>query len=240
MQMSDYTAIIPARGGSIGLPGKNKRILCDHPLVAWSILFAKASQVFSNIYVTTDDPDIAAISSDYGASVPFLRSNSLSTGTAKSSDVILDVINRCGLDPHSIFVLLEPTSPFRTQSDLQSLINYFEDPTVNKVVSVTEAVSSAPPFCYQLDCSSSTLHKRPFIDATRELRRQDIDKYHFLDGSFYASRVSAFIDSPTFTNTTTSTIVSNYFSSFEIDTFDDFQLFEYIMSSIDLSSFYNP
>ena len=78
----DFVVIIPARGGSVGLPGKNIKPLLNIPLIAWSVLFARELPFVSRIIVSTDDSSIASVASRYGAEVPFLRDKKISTGTA--------------------------------------------------------------------------------------------------------------------------------------------------------------
>ena len=137
--MQEFVAIIPARGGSKGLPGKNSRILYHHPLIAWSILFATHHPAFKRVIVTTDSIEIANIARDYSADVPFIRSQDLSSDSATSTDVLLDVISKCSLPPCSNIVLLEPTSPFRLFSDFNNAIDIFCSSPHNKLVSVSES-----------------------------------------------------------------------------------------------------
>lgn len=230
----DIVVIIPARGGSIGLPGKNIKPLLDLPLIAWSVLFARSLQFVSRVIVSTDDSSIASLASQFGAEIPFLRDKSISTSTAKSSCVVLDVLRRCNISSDSIFLLLEPTSPYRSVDDYHKLIKLFEKPEVNKVVSVTQSISSAPHFQYFFDTSSNKLSSKLIEDVPTELRRQDVPESFYLDGSFYASRVLAFHENPSFVDTKTHAFVSNYFSQFEIDSLDDFVLLEAIISHLGL------
>ena len=110
--------LITARGGSQGLPGKNLRLLGGLPLLVWSIRFAQAQSNVSRIIVSTDCHDIAGVSQAYGAEVPFIREAKLATCTASSSDVIIDIIDRCNLEDNKYFVLLDQ----RRQSDLRKIL----------------------------------------------------------------------------------------------------------------------
>ena len=121
--MSNLIAIIPARGGSKGLPGKNLLDLSGHPLIAWSILFALEIPEFKRIIVSTDCPLIRDTAIRYKAEVPFLRESGLASDTAATSDVVIDVIKRCNLDCSDTLVLLEPTSPYRDLVDFKSLVS---------------------------------------------------------------------------------------------------------------------
>ena len=226
----DFVVIIPARGGSVGLPGKNIKPLLNIPLIAWSIQFAKHLPFVSRIIVSTDDQSIANVASEYGAEVPFLREKNISTSVAKSSCVVLDVIRRCNISPDSLFLLLEPTSPYRFKEDYLALVKIFDNSEVNKVVSITDSICSAPHFQYLFDPLSHKLLSKFIPDSPSELRRQDVPTTYYLDGSFYAARVSSFMNDPSFVDSDSYAFVSNYFSQFEIDTLDDFILIEAIIS----------
>jgi len=87
-------AIIPARGGSKGVPGKNLKLINGFPLIYFTIKSALKADIFSDVIVSTDDPEIAEVSRKYGALVPFIRDSSLSHDTANAVDVIKDSISQ--------------------------------------------------------------------------------------------------------------------------------------------------
>lgn len=111
--------VIPARGGSKRLPGKNTRHLCGKPLIAWSIIEANRSKL-DHVIVSTDDLPIANVSKDWGADVPFIRPADLATDTAKSVDVMIHAARWCEeyLERPEYIFLLQPTSPTRTKADI--------------------------------------------------------------------------------------------------------------------------
>jgi CMP-N-acetylneuraminic acid synthetase len=118
-------AIIPARGGSKGLPGKNIMLLCGKPLVVWSIEAGLSCQYIDEVMVTTDSEDIASIAKKFGASVPFLRPAELATDTASSFDVVIHALDFFDMEFGKSFdyiLLLEPTSPMRESDDLDSML----------------------------------------------------------------------------------------------------------------------
>ena len=228
----NFIAIIPARGGSKGLPKKNILELHAHPLIAWSIQFAKESKIFSRCIVTTDSQEIATVASQYGAEIPFIRSAYLSNDRAKSSDVILDVIKQCNLPDNDVFFLLEPTSPYRLISDLYKAIALYKEPDTKKVISVTEAGSASYFFQYLRKNGSSGGHLKSIQeDGTMNIvRRQETTPTFYLDGTFYADEVASFKSNPTFLHTTTKSVVTEFLSSFEIDTPEDLELYRAIFS----------
>lgn len=237
--MTSYIACIPARGGSKGLPEKNILDLYGIPLIGWSILFALSTKKFSRVLVSTDCPAIAQIAKSLGAEIPFLRSPKLASDTSTTSDVILDLIERCNLKSSDRLVLLEPTSPYRIHDDFDKLVALLEDKLSPKVISVSEAVSSSYAFQYFLGSKGDS----PMIPILSQNnypspRRQDISSSFFLDGTFYASRVDAFVDNPTFLDQSTSPLVVNPLSTFEIDTLFDLQLYRAIYSYFGAPSWY--
>jgi CMP-N,N'-diacetyllegionaminic acid synthase len=120
-----FLAIIPARGGSKGIPGKNIMQLCGKPLMAWSIESGFASRHIDEVMVTTDSEEIAAVARDYGAAVPFLRPAELATDTATTFEAVKHVIDYYASEKKKYFyyiVLLESTSPLRGKCDIDQMI----------------------------------------------------------------------------------------------------------------------
>jgi len=117
-------AIIPARAGSKGLPGKNIRPLCGKPLIAWSIESARGSRYVDEVLVSTDGDDIARVAEQFGAAVPFRRPNELATDSATTLSAVqhaLEHYRRLGR-AFDVVVLLEPTSPLREESDIDRML----------------------------------------------------------------------------------------------------------------------
>ena len=134
-------AIIPARGGSKGLPGKNIKELCGKPLIAWSIEAAKACSNIDRVVVSTDDEGIAKVAKKYGAEVPFMRPAELASDSASTIDVIFHTIDwlKKYVDYRPEYILLlQPTSPLRSGEDINGAIQMLKDKDVRAVVSVCE------------------------------------------------------------------------------------------------------
>ena len=144
-------AIIPARSGSKGLPDKNIKNLCGKPLIAHTIAAANDSGCFDEVMVSTDSEKYAGIARQWGASVPFLRSEATSTDQASSWDMVEEVL--CNYEKagryFDTFCLLQPTSPLRTSEDIRGAYRLFEDKASFAVVSVCEAEHS-PLWCGHL------------------------------------------------------------------------------------------
>jgi len=139
-------AVIPARGGSKGLPGKNIKVLAGKPLIAYSIIAARKSKFIDQIIVSTDSQEIAAVALKYKAKVPFMRPPQLAQDDTPLIDVLIytiDKLNKQSASKIEDFIVLLPTAPLRATIDIDSAINVFLSKKANSVVAVTQAPS--PP-----------------------------------------------------------------------------------------------
>jgi len=127
--MTSNYAIIPARGGSKGVPGKNIRPLCGHPMIAYSILAARACAKIDRVIVSTDSPEIAEIALRYGAEVPFMRPPELAGDMSPALDYMTHALDQLAtLDNHrpDLFVLLLPTTPLRDPASIDEAVSRME------------------------------------------------------------------------------------------------------------------
>lgn len=224
-------AIIPARGGSKGLPGKNTRALYGKPLIAWSIEQARACHEIDSVIVSTDDPEIARVAASFGAAVPFLRPGQLASDTASSIDVILHAIDfmaKAG-SSFNLVVLLEPTSPLREVSDISGAIKQLCDtPNCQSVVGVSQTESTHPAFLYHMH--EGLLKPYLGIQPTN-LRRQDIEELYFLEGSIYVSYIDALKAKRSFYHENTAPWIVQRYKSFEVDELIDLIIIEALMAA---------
>ena len=225
--------LITARGGSKGLPGKNTRPLLGKPLIAWTIDQAISSNYLDKIVVSTDSKDIADVAKLYGAEVPFLRPKYLATDTSTSIDVInhaLDYLNE--QDQHfEYIVLLEPTSPLRETSDIDSaiedLINHSFRAT--SIVAVSKVEVAHPMFCVKLDENNFIgPYEKKLIN---QIRRQDIPKAYFYAGLIYISKITALKKNQGFNHDETLAYVIPKWKSPEIDDIYDFICIEALLKN---------
>jgi CMP-N,N'-diacetyllegionaminic acid synthase len=224
-------AIIPARGGSKGLPGKNVRPLCGKPLIAWSIEAGLGSQYIDEVMVTTDCEKISGIAREFGASVPFIRPAELASDTATTIDVIRHVLNFYENKLNKIFdytVLLEPTSPLRVKEDIDKAIEQLlGNPEASAVVGVCKTESQNPAFLVKKN-------KKNFIFGYEDpnmgiLRRQDINDVYFFEGSVYVSDTAILLKKNTFYHEKTLGFEFPKWKSLEIDDQDDIIMVEALM-----------
>jgi CMP-N,N'-diacetyllegionaminic acid synthase len=177
-------AIIPARGGSKRLPGKNIRPLNGLPLIAWTIQVALESKACVDVIISTDDPKIAEISARYGATVPGLRPPALATDTARSQDVVLHALNNYEAEnaPVDGVLLLQPTSPFRPVEVIHQAIESFAScKGMHTVVSLSPA-NVYPEWCFHIVEGSM----EPLLGwGVIAKRSQDLKPSYALNGSLY-------------------------------------------------------
>lgn len=144
-------AIIPARSGSKGLKDKKIRLLCGKPLISYTIEAALRLRCFNEVMVSTDSIEYAEIARQYGASVPFLRSDATSSDTASSWDMVQEVLNGYKVigKKYDTFCLLQPTSPLRNEKEIVEAYSLYKEKASFAVVSVCEAEHS-PLWCGHL------------------------------------------------------------------------------------------
>ncbi|MGO4699643.1 hypothetical protein AB4Z50_36195, partial [Paenibacillus sp. 2TAB26] len=130
--------IIPARGGSKGLPDKNIKMLNGKPLIAYTIEAAISAKYVSKVIVSTDSEKIAAVAISYGAECPFMRPDHLADDNSRSIDVYRYTIKELENKEDILineFIVLQPTSPFRTGQDIDDAIKLFKDRNADSIVS---------------------------------------------------------------------------------------------------------
>ena len=178
--------IIPARGGSKGIPHKNIKELCGKPLIAYTIEAARqVCPDTDRIILSTDDPAIAEVARRCGLPVPYMRPAHLATDTAKSRDAMLDVMDWAdarGLEYDSV-VLLQPTSPLRTADHIRGAMALYR-PELDMVVSVAEAASNPYYTCYETDGDPEGYLHISKGDGLYT-RRQDCPKVWEYNGAVY-------------------------------------------------------
>ena len=223
-------AIIPARGGSKGLHGKNIRALHGIPLVAWPIKAALGSRWIDRVVVTTDDTEIAAIAQQYGADVPFLRPAHLAEYVSNSSGAILHALEFCTMQDgeYDYIVILEPTSPLTESIDIDKALETLVASDHLSIVGASKVGSSHPAYCAVI---GDDQRLKPFNRDSfgSPLRRQDVDDLYFFDGSLYISDVKKYREEATFYHESTLPYIVPAWKSLEIDTLLDFLMVETVM-----------
>ncbi len=211
-------AIIPARGGSKGVPRKNIIPLAGKPLIAWTIEAALAARCVSRTIVSTDSPEIAEAARAAGAEVPFLRPDHLASDTATTLDVIAHARHACpGFD---VLLVLQPTSPLRRAADIDAAFAQMIASGAQSCTSVCEA-DTPPWLMYRQNAAG-------FVESVLPpwpggMRRQDLPPVYVLNGALYFVKTTTFDATGQLLPPPTAGFVMPAEASIDIDTHDDLQ-----------------
>ena len=186
MTRGPVLALVPARGGSKGVPGKNVKLLAGHSLLEYTARAARDSGVIDRIVLSTDSPEIADAGRRAGMEAPFMRPASLAADDTPMLPVIqhaLAEIVRSGWSP-DIIVLLQPTSPLRRPDHVRDAVNLLRETDADSVVTVVEVPRHLSPD-YVMRIDEGRL--KPFLpDGAPITRRQDARPAYSRDGTVYA------------------------------------------------------
>lgn len=218
--------IIPARGGSKGIPHKNIKELNGKPLIAYTIQCAIESKYIDRVIVSTEDINISNVAENFGADVPFLRPEVLAEDDTPSIDVILHCINtlEANNEYYDYICLLQCTSPFRTVDNIDEAIYKLIEKNGSSLVSVCE--SEVNPYWMK------KINDEKLIDFIKEIdasRRQDLPKIYRLNGAIYISKVNELKQLKSWYGKNTIPYIMNRKSSIDIDEPIDFKFAEFLM-----------
>lgn len=221
-------AIIPARSGSKGLKDKNIKLLNGKPLIAYSIESAKEAEIYSHIMVSTDSEKYGEIARQYGAEVPFYRSEENASDVSSSWDVVKEVLKKyqeIGIE-FDMFTLLQPTSPLRNYEDIKNAYNLFEERNAMAVVSVCE-MEHSPLWSNTLPENDSL---SGFLRADSNKQRQKLETYYRINGAIYMADVKAFLKNTNLYREDCYAYKMPIQRSIDIDTELDFKIAETIIN----------
>ena len=223
-------SIIPARGGSKGIPRKNIKLLNGKPLISYSIDASNSCSLIDETYVSTEDAEISEISKGNNAEV-IERPDELAGDDSSSIDVILHVLdyleNRGELP--DLFVLLQPTSPLRTSEDIEASINSFLESDCDSLVSVCE-LDHRSLLNFSLEDGFLVQNNN---EALFNSRRQDIPTHYSLNGAIYITTPEFIRKNRSFYSDKTIPHVMSKEKSIDIDTSFDFKLAEFLLNECD-------
>lgn len=229
-------AIIPARGGSKGVPHKNIRNLNGKPLIAYTIEAALNSKYIDKVLVTTDDIEIATISQKYGASVPFMRPDYLATDTASAIDVYLhavEFVKKNFKNDISKFMVLLPTAPLRKTKHIDEAVEQFLKAKAQTLVAMKEA--DTPISWYYLLQKDGTVRNANF-DSNNMANRQMNKKYYIPNGAIYILDYQLLKKQRTYYSENTIPYIMSSEESVDIDTQFDFKIAEFMMKELENES----
>ncbi len=233
-------ALIPARGGSKGIPRKNLQIIAGRSLLQRSIEVALGSKLFDEVCVSTDDTEIANLSKEWGASVPFIRPSELAADASRSLEVIKHAIAFFEAK-HQFFdslTLLQPTTPFRDVNQLIAAHDIFDSTMCATLISVTDVSAFHPSTLYRV---KSRVDKDGFLleNWTNQslngggTLRQEFESQFWRNGSIYIFRPQVIMKSLILLNHPIAAISMDWIHSLNIDTLEDLALAKIVASSIE-------
>lgn len=217
-------ALIPARGGSKGVPRKNIKLLAGKPLIAYSIEAALQSSAVNTCLVSTEDAEIATVAKQHGAEV-LLRPPELAQDKTAMPDVIEQVLKERGAG-FDLLVLLQPTCPQRTANDIDAALKAFDDPQVQSVISVVQVEDQHPARMYKIE-GERLLPLHPELMGER---RQDLPPVYHRNGAIYACRIAHFNATRSLWDERPFPFIMPRERSINIDDMFDFQMAEFIFS----------
>ena len=223
-----FIAVIPARSGSKGLPGKNIKELCGKPLIVYTIETALKSKVFDKVIVSTDSMEIAEIAKKAGAEIPFLRPKELATDTADSMDVLIDAIKFLEEkgEKFDYIMKLQPTSPLRTEEDIRKSVKLLFEKNADSIISISEC-QHHPLWCNTID---KDLKMYNFIkEEIKNKNRQELPKYYEINGLIFLSNIEKLLKLKEWYGKNSYAYISNNKNAIDIDNIIDFNFVENLM-----------
>ncbi|OAS14520.1 cytidylyltransferase domain-containing protein [Paenibacillus oryzisoli] len=224
IQNKKILALIPARGGSKGVPGKNILVVQDKPLIAWTIEEAKKSKYIDRVVLSSEDEEIIKVADQWGCDIPFVRPANLAKDDTPGIDPVLHALDH--LPDYDYVIMLQPTSPLRSVEDIDNAIEYCFSKNALCCVSVCRT-SENPYWMYKVIDGNL----RPIVNdnETMYLRRQDLPPTFILNGAIYIANCNWLKESKSFLTDKTVAYIMDSARSLDIDNEIDFVLLEYYL-----------
>ncbi|MBX5437765.1 MAG: acylneuraminate cytidylyltransferase family protein [Alicyclobacillaceae bacterium] len=221
---SSVLAVIPARGGSKGVPRKNLREVAGKPLLAWTIEAGRASRYIDRLVLSSEDPEIIDVAKRWGCEVPFVRPEALARDETSAMDTVLHALNE--IEGFDYVVLLQPTSPLRLAEDIDRCLETCLGCGSWAGVTVTQ-VDKSPFWMYRLD---ERMRLSPLLPSAKPpLRRQESEAVYVLNGAVYAAEIKRLRAVRSFLSSDTVASVMPRERSIDIDTEFDLWLAELLL-----------
>jgi CMP-N,N'-diacetyllegionaminic acid synthase len=223
--VTSLLALVPARGGSKGIPRKNLKIFAGKPLIAWTIESAKRASCVDRVVVTTEDAEIAQLALSLGADVPFMRPAELATDHTPGIAPVLHALEQ--LPDFEWVLLLQPTSPLRTTQDIEDIWSFCQQRQVASVVAVSK-VGTSPSLMYYR--GSNDVIEPVLQTEVRGGRRQDFPDTYQINGALYLAQAEWLKAHGSFVKEGTLGFEMPPERSVDVDTLRDWQWAEFLMA----------
>ncbi len=230
--MKKILGLILARGGSKGIKNKNIKVFGNKPLIYWTINRALKSKLLTDVILSTDSKKIAIIGKKFGAAVPFLRPKKYAADNSSSIDAIEHAVNflKKKRKSYDYIFLLEPTSPFRDENDIDKSIRKILHNNSESLISICRTEKHHPLFLFRK--KNKNLLFPVEKSKKKYLRRQDIKPVYFIDGTIYISKTNILLKKRSFCHSKTIGYELPKWKSIEIDDNLDWLLAETIHNKI--------
>jgi CMP-N,N'-diacetyllegionaminic acid synthase len=220
-------AVIPARGGSKGVPRKNIREVAGKPLIAWTIEEAKKSKYVDRLILSSDDSEIIQVAKQWGCDVPFIRPAELAQDDTPGIEPVLHALRE--IPNYHYIVLLQPTSPLRTAEDIDRCIEICVQNQGNVCVSVVKPDKS-PYWMYTVNEANLLT---PLLNSERVItRRQDMPEVYALNGAVYVANIPFLMDKKSFITEETFAYVMPRERSIDIDSELDLKIASMLLNHL--------
>ena len=214
------TCIIPARGGSKGIPGKNLKRIGGDTLLERTIKLARTASRIDRILVSSDDPEMHGIAERLGVAAPTRRPAHLAGDDARTFDVVAHLIDQAAIEP-GYLLLMQPTTPLRTKADLSDLLDVFEkDGEARAIVSLCAPFGNHPMKAKIIRDG----HVAAMTGTVSDRPRQKLDEVYELNGAFYLVEQDALLETGTFLPPDTLGFIMPQERSINLDSMTDWQI----------------
>ncbi|NOZ51659.1 MAG: acylneuraminate cytidylyltransferase family protein [Gammaproteobacteria bacterium] len=224
IQTHSVLALIPARGGSKGLPHKNIKSIAGKPMIAWTIEAATQSQYIDRIIISSDDTETIKIAKQFGCEAPFVRPPHLAQDNSPTIDAVVHALDN--LPHYDMVVLLQPTSPLRNTEDIDNAINTLITANANSCVSVTEPDKS-PYWMFTINKKGAI---RPLLNQELSNKpRQQLPLIQVLNGAIYIIKTQSLKTNPALITHDTVPYMMSKERSIDVDDNLDMKLAEFLL-----------
>jgi CMP-N,N'-diacetyllegionaminic acid synthase len=226
----NYVAVIPARGGSKGIPNKNIRLIHGKPLIAWSIEQALECSMIDRVIVSTDNDEIAEIAKAFGAKVPFIRPAKLAEDSSPTEPTLIHAVNELQNKENvktNAVILLQPTSPVRKKGRLKEAILKLEQDDADSLLSVC----ANHHFFWKNPSNPEALYN--YRNRPRRQDISEIDRWYRENGSIYITKTDTLLSRQNRLGGKISIFEMDEAESWEIDSVIDFEIVETLLKKLD-------
>lgn len=220
------TALIPVRGGSKGIPGKNLRKIGKYSLLERAIKLGLSEPRIDQLLVSTDDADMVQIAKEYGVATPSPRPKHLASDDARTMDVVEDLVGTSVIED-GILLLLQATSPLRTRQDLSAILDQYEEQAARSIVSLCENGGEPPEKLQKIEDGEVV----SFLGTEQGQPRQSMSKTYEVNGAFYLIDLDLLRDTKSFIPAGTKAYLMPRERSVNLDTLEDWDILQAMLET---------